>query len=252
MNNNKQQKLVNSFFNTVINNLKYSKSNFIRNNNLTASYNQIYNKIEKINYEIGSLNGARIAVFSDKSFNYYASVLSVILSKNIWIQFSPSMPIKRIKQIISISNIKHAIYDESFNNKKVLEIKKINFIKLSKILKKNKKKNIQKIKPDPNKTSMIFFTSGSTGLPKGVEISYINFISCLFHQIKNLKYRRNKEIFSDYHDPSFVMSVVIIFPAVFLNSQISPLIDSVDKLFPTRHMIENKISALRRIKKKKN
>ena len=90
MNNNKQQKLVNSFFDTVINNLKYSKSNFIRNNNLTASYNQIYNKIEKINYEIGSLNGEKIAVFSDKSFNYYASVLSVILSKNIWIQFSPT------------------------------------------------------------------------------------------------------------------------------------------------------------------
>ena len=35
---------------------------------------------------------------------------------------------------------------------------------------------------------MIFFTSGSTGLPKGVQITYENFISCLNHQIKNLDY----------------------------------------------------------------
>ena len=78
---------------------------------------------------------------------------------------------------------------------------------------------------------MIFFTSGSTGVPKGVEISYKNFTSCMFHQINNLYNLSKKQVFSDYHDTSFVMSLVVIFPAIFLNCSISPLIDFSDKIF---------------------
>ena len=81
-------------------------------------------------------------------------------------------------------------------------------------------------------------------MPKGVQITHENFISCLLHQIKNLNYIKNKETFSDYHDNSFVMSLVIIFPAIYLNCTISPLINSYDKFFPSKHLIKNKISIL--------
>ena len=91
---------------------------------------------------------------------------------------------------------------------------------------------------------MIFFTSGSTGKPKGVKISYKGFISSAILHIKKLKYIENKETFSDYHDTTFVMSLVVIFPAIFLNSSISPMISSADKLNPVNHIKKNKISVL--------
>ena len=40
------------------------------------------------------------------------------------------------------------------------------------------------------------------------------------------------------------MSLVIIFPAIYLNCTISPLINSFDKFFPSKHLIKNKISIL--------
>ena len=77
-----------------------------------------------------------------------------------------------------------------------------------------------------------------------MEISYKNFISCLFHQVKFLYNYKEKQIFSDYHDTTFVMSLVVIFPAVYLNSSISPLISLTDKVFPSKHINRNKITTI--------
>ena len=51
-------------------------------------------------------------------------------------------------------------------------------------------------------------------------------------------------MFADYHDSSFVMSLNIIFPAVYQNSTISPLINSLDKMNPLDHVKKNKITVL--------
>ena len=91
---------------------------------------------------------------------------------------------------------------------------------------------------------MIFFTSGSTSDPKGVAISYKSFIYSAFQQIKNLNYKKNSEIFSDYHDSSFVMSLNIIFPAMYLSSCISPITDYYDRINPIDHIKRNKVSVL--------
>ena len=40
------------------------------------------------------------------------------------------------------------------------------------------------------------------------------------------------------------MSLVVIFPAVYLNCSISPLIDFNDKIFPVNHIINNKVTTI--------
>tara|TARA_B100000242_G_scaffold292312_1_gene267455 strand:- start:730 stop:1524 length:795 start_codon:yes stop_codon:yes gene_type:complete len=233
-----------NFFKKVRNNLENIDNNLVTYNGNNLTYRQASEKIEKIIYHLKNIKRQKIIIFSDKSFNYYPAVLSVLYSGNIWIQISPNMPYDRIQLICKISKVKYGIYDNSFGNKKILDKLKLKIFSIENILKDKKKSKISIPKVNPNDTSMIFFTSGSTGIPKGVEISYKNFISCLFHQIKFLYNYKEKQIFSDYHDTTFVMSLVVIFPAVYLKSAISPLISLTDKVLPTNHIIKNKVTTI--------
>ncbi len=238
------QNQINTFFEKIKNNLENLKTNMVINNGEYLSYFKAKEKIEKFNYHLKNINREKIMIFSDKSFNYYPAVLSILYSGNIWIQISPNMPFDRIQMICKMSKAKYGIYDSSFGSKRSLKKLKIKILTIENILKSKKKLEISTPKVKPNDTSMIFFTSGSTGIPKGVEISYKNFISCLFKQIKFLYNYQEKQVFSDYHDTSFVMSLVTIFPALYLSSSICPLISLSDKIFPINHITRNKITTI--------
>jgi acyl-CoA synthetase (AMP-forming)/AMP-acid ligase II len=238
------QILIQEFFSKVLNNFKNSKKDFVINNGKRYSYSQAYIDVKKINFHLKNIHKKNIVIFSDKSFSYYSSVIAILFSGNKWIQVSPATPIERIKSIISISDAKYALYDDSFLNKKVLKIKGVKFLFLKDILSNDKKLELSISNYPKDEIAMIFFTSGSTGLPKGVNITYKNFISCLEHQVKNLGYKKNQEIFADYHDSTFVMSVVVIFPAIFLNCTISPLVETSDKMLPEGHLLRNNITVL--------
>ena len=235
--------MIGKFLNQIIFNLKNSKNFFLLNNEIKFFYSQAYIKLLKLNYVLSTENKSKIALFSDKSIGYYVSVIGIFLSGNTWIQNSPSIPLQKIKEIIKFSNIQIGLYDKSFKNEKVLRIKNIKILNLSKIFNSNNKKDLILKKINKKDISCIFFTSGSSGKPKGVKITYENLISCAFHQIKNLNYKK-KQIFADCHDTSFVMSLVVIFPTIYLNGTFSPLISLSDKLNPMEYFIDNRVSNL--------
>lgn len=244
MSKKKNDVTIYSFFKKIVHVLNNSKKLFLTNNDQKYSYRDLKKIIQMILFNISKYKKKNIAVFSDKSIGYYGSVISIILSGNCWIQISPSIPIDRIKKIIKSASINFAIYDDSFDNQKVLKIKGIKFLHITK-LNKDELKDIElKNIPNNNSNAMIFYTSGSTGDPKGVSISYLNFIKCLEYQIEYLKYKDNVEIFSDYHDTTFVMSLVIIFPVVYKNAAVSPITNFSDKILPANHLKKNKISVL--------
>ena len=233
------------FLNVILYNFINSKNYFYSDNKVRCTYKSAYLKISKIVEYLKTKKIEKIIVLSDKSINYYLIVISIIFTGKTWIQVSPNIPLDRIKKIIKISNCKFGFYDESFRKPEIKEKLNIKFLEIKKILQNTKYVKMKSVKEfNENNTAMIFFTSGSTSIPKGVMISYKSFTYSASQQIKNLGYRKGKETFADYHDNSFVMSLNVIFPALFLDSTISPLTQQLDKYRPIDHLKKNKITVL--------
>ncbi len=239
----RKQLIVKKFLSKILYNFKSSKKEFFKYGKERCTYDDAYSKIKKINFYLKDYKKEKIAVFSDKSVGYYLCVISIILSGNTWIQFSNTTPLNRIKEIIKFTNIKVGILDKSFDHKNFYKFKNLKIFKYDEIIKSKNIKSFTLSKIDPTDIACIFFTSGSTGKPKGVLIDYFNLVESVNYQIKNLDYNK-EEIFADCHDSTFVMSICTIFPMIFLNSTISPLISQNDKIFPLDHLKKNKITTL--------
>ena len=240
----------NSFYSKCFNNI-YSNKVFFKYYNNIKRYSELkffYNKFLNL---IKNKERLKIITFSDKSFEMYAAIASIFLSNNIWIPLSDNLPPNRIIKIFELSKpdilivsknsllLKNKLLLSSIKN---LKIKIISYNEINNV--KENKKNLPKKKIKSKNLSMIFFTSGSTGDPKGVCITYQSFVSC-FEAKKNFLYKNKKNlVFGDYHDSSFVISLVIFFPCFYLGATISPSQNLIENLNPSNHIEKNKVNVL--------
>lgn len=244
MKNLKNKNILKFFFNKLLDNFKNSDKLFYCYFQEKHTYKNTYIKLKKVNYVLHKSKKKRIAVFSDKSIGYYISVISIILSGKTWIQISNSYPPKKIAEIIKFANIQFGIVDKSFKYKnKIMKLNNLKLIDFENIISSTKIKEFDTSKIHKKNIACIFFTSGSTGNPKGVKISYLNLAESANYQIKNIEYN-SSETLADCHDTSFVMSLNTIFPICVRGNTISPLINLNDKIFPFDHFKKNKVTTL--------
>ena len=245
----KKNSICNQYYEKVIENFK-KKNIFYTYKHKKYSYQYASLKLKRylaFFSKFSSEKKLNIVVYCEKSLDLYVLIQSIFLSNAVFIPISKNTPANRILSMLSEIKVDYFIYD-NFENKNIYNIIKKKFVTKN-INQLNKKKEKElKIKnwiSDYNNTCMIYFTSGSTGIPKGTKISHFNYITDFFLQKKNLyKNIQKKLVFGDYHETSFSIFFDIYFPAIFFGSTIAPAKTFHEKTEIIEHLKENKVNVL--------
>ncbi|MFI5152264.1 MAG: AMP-binding protein [Chitinophagales bacterium] len=134
-------------------------------------------RIEVIAYQkvINSVSdNSNVGVVTNYDLKTYASILSIFLSGRTFVPLNPALPDDRLIQVINQADVgiildseHHSFFEIKYPEKRADQ---------PQILSED---NLNFKQADGNLNAYIFFTSGSTGVPKGVPITYLNLDSFL-------------------------------------------------------------------------
>ena len=181
--------------------VKYNK-NFLTYKELNQKANALANQL----IEKGIRPQEGVSLVLERSLDMAIAILGVIKSGAYFVPISMDWPYERVKHIIKDSNSKLLITSGDFlKNKYDVESLDIKTLLQTKNLIKSKTKNTQ-IKSNPNYLLYVLYTSGSTGLPKGVLISNEN-VAMFLNGMKKGYDLKDNDVWSMFHSYTFDVSM---------------------------------------------
>tara|TARA_Y100001934_G_scaffold260030_1_gene331838 strand:+ start:4862 stop:6367 length:1506 start_codon:yes stop_codon:yes gene_type:complete len=237
--------LIREFYETLHDKIRKSERVAYRHYDEHRSYAEMYDFMRRLNSMLAGRKRRRVAIHAEKSFANYASIFAVILSNNTWVPINPDLPNKRNAEMLLLARPDLILTDRALSPELSSTIEEIGtqLVFLDEVMRLPSGPEFEFSKFDKDDLSMIYFTSGSTGKPKGVPLTHENYILNV-RNILNIVDLKSGEVFADYHDLAFVISVPILFPCVMCEGALAPAIDKRDMMLPMENMRENEVSVL--------
>jgi D-alanine--poly(phosphoribitol) ligase subunit 1 len=236
--------IADEFYGQLFKTISASGRTFYRYGASRRSYAEALDYIGRIRTALQATRNRAVAVCSDKSFESYAAILGILMSGNSWVPISRTMPVARLAQMMKLASIEVLFVDESTPQDLIAHAtgSGVNVMSLEAVYTLAVATE-QLPSFDPDSVALIYFTSGSTGEPKGVRLTHRNYITVVRNILGVLPLRQG-EVFGDYHDVAFVISVPIVFPCVLSEGAIAPALKPGEILLPQKHMAAHEISVL--------
>lgn len=166
---------------------KESNKIIVSDQNKKLSWKSLYKISLKNSKKISKLEEKIIPIICDRSIKTFVSIISVIISGKTFCPISERLPLDRILFICKKINSK-IIINNSRN-----KIKYLKNLKIDLNLKNFSEKNLFENRIN-NDLAYVLFTSGTTGEPKGVKLSYDNLLNTLNWSKNFLKWKKNDVI----------------------------------------------------------
>lgn len=227
----------------VLDKIKYYAENFpnkkfIINEKNEISYYEFYNlAISFAKLVTSKIKKPIISIVESRTFYDYIAIFGTLYAGGTYIPINKKTPLQKIRKIIIKTNSNFYV-DQ---NKSIRKFKKKKLIDLKSMKINNNLKYNYKI--ESNKIAYIIFTSGTTGDPKGVEISR----KSLNHYVKWLKQSiklKGNVRFSQFPSIGFDLSVADIYLSAVSSNQLAITSNELDNLFPGNFIKKNLINHL--------
>jgi D-alanine--poly(phosphoribitol) ligase subunit 1 len=198
-------------------------------NEVSYSYSKFYQKVNEISAELNTTAiQKKVIVNTHNDLETYASIIAIWLTGNTYVPLNCNESNERLKQVLKIINADKVLSSKEIENNCFddLDVLNTSVLTPTSIPIPTKQLNNKAI-------AYILFTSGTTGIPKGVPISYQN-LDAFVDSFLSLDYSfSSNDNFLQMADLTFDMSIISTLIPLCIGAAITTINDDEIKYLAT-------------------